>query len=187
MSQRRSLLIIVLVVAVGCASGGGSEPWAGRSGASDPVSLEQFDGALYVNTPSTGTIMAIELPGTPREIFPHVAKVYEELGIPVETIRAAEYVLGNNRFEVRQRIGELRLSQIVDCSSGITGAHSDSYNVTLTVMTRLRQVDDGVVAETLVQGIGRKLTSGSDPVQCRSRGSLEQAISEALQRSVVAL
>lgn len=179
-----ALVLGVLGVLAGCASNAVSERPATAVASHFAPPFEQQGNTYYLDLPPEAAVTAIRLAGTPERLFPHLAAVYEELGIPLATIQSQAYLLGNPRFRVRQRIGELRLSRIVDCGRSIIGASADTRPVTLSVLTQLKTAGaDSVAVETTLYGI-MQVSEGveSNPLNCSSRGGLEAEIVQKLSK-----
>jgi hypothetical protein len=177
--MRRPIFALCALLASGCASA-----WSG-----DPVQsareprAEQRGDSYYIDLPAEMRAVSFRIPGTPQRLFPLVAQVYQDLGIPLETIETAAYRLGNTRFRTRRQVGKLPMSTVVDCGGGISGARSDTYFVTLNVLTQLKAAGaDSVAVETTLHGMGQAADGTStNAVNCPSRGALERYIADQVK------
>jgi hypothetical protein len=175
-------LVLTLGVLAGCASGGAPERRASSTASPAAPPFSQQGNAYYIDLPPEPAVNSTRVAGTPERLFPRLAAVYEELGIPLATVQPRTYVLGNPQFRTRQRVGEMRMSSIVDCGKSIIGVSADTRPVTLSVHTQLKADGaDNVVVETTLYGTAQ-VSEGVDspPLNCSSRGALERHIAERL-------
>jgi hypothetical protein len=110
--------------------------------------------------------------------------VYEELGIPVSTSNPETMQVGNLGFEV-QRIGGSRMNKYLNCGTGRIGPMANAYQVTLTVLTKLVEVEGaGTEVLTLVKGNAVNRSTAGYPVSCRSRETLEEMITDRVAEAL---
>jgi len=89
------------------------------------------------------------LDATVDEAWHVLRSVYDELEIPLGGIDLQRMELGNARFKPR-RIGGTRLSQYLDCGRSVgVASYADSYEVTLSLITRILAGDDGRAVVTI--------------------------------------
>jgi hypothetical protein len=105
--------------------------------------------------------------------------VYEILRIPEAGADPEKKAFGNLEFRARRIEGE-RLSRYIDCGMGATAVpNADSYQVTMSVLTRLAPAEDGgTVVETTVDANGKPRNVSGNPVHCQSIGTLETRVAE---------
>jgi hypothetical protein len=188
MSPRPFPLVLTLGVLSGCASGAAPERRASATASPTAPPFSQQGNAYYIDLPPEPAVSSTRVAGTPERLFPLLGAVYEELGIPVATVQPRTYLLGNPQFRARQRVGEIRMSSIVDCGKSIVGVSEDTRPVTLSVHTQLKAAGrDSVVVETTLFGTAQ-VSEGVDstPLNCSSRGGLEQHIAKRLGAGGVA-
>jgi hypothetical protein len=165
----------------GCASGQ-TQTDASQKGL-QPRRIAERGDSFQVDLPPEGGVHATQIRGTPQEIFPHLILVYEELGIPVETIESAAYLLGNAAFRARRQIAQIPMGRIVDCGFSVTGARANTDMITFDLKTQIRATGpNNVVVETIFTAIARS-TGGSSgaPMNCTSQGALERRIASGVQ------
>lgn len=182
MTARPIPLALMLGVLAGCASGAAPERRASATASPTAPPFTLQGNAYYIDLPPEPSVSSVRVAGTPERLFPLLAAVYEELGIPVATVQPRSYLLGNPQFRARQRVGGMRMSSIVDCGKSIVGVSADTRPVTLSVHTQLKAAGaDSVVVETTLYGTAQ-VSEGVDtnPLNCSSRGGLEQHIAERL-------
>lgn len=107
--------------------------------------------------------------------------VYQALGVEgAGVVNANERVFGRQALRIYRRLGEARLSTIVDCGGTYAG-DADTYDVRLTVMTSLAPAPGGgTVVRSWVEATGRQQASSSTFARCSSKGTLEREISRRL-------
>lgn len=118
------------------------------------------------------------LAAAPAAVWPALVSVYQEMGIPVTTVDGSSYVIGGGDQRVR-RIGGKRVQDYLSCVDSY--GSSSSYDIYLTIMTRLAPGANGsTIARTQVVATGKPLTR-SARVPCATTGSLEVAIAEGVR------
>jgi hypothetical protein len=155
-----------------------------RDGSLVPRRIVADGSGVLIDLPAEVSVNTTELPGTPQRIFPLVAAAYDELGIPIETLQTASFMLGNTSFRARRSIGGIDMTRIVDCGSTNTGQRAASNTITFNIITQVRAVDPSKVAiETSLTAIARSIDgASSNPVNCSTLGALEQRITAEVQR-----
>ncbi|HEX8696031.1 MAG TPA: hypothetical protein VF746_26685 [Longimicrobium sp.] len=86
---------------------------------------------------------------------------------------------GRQNLRLYRRLGERRLSHLVNCGSTLAG-DADSYEVTMSVLTMVTPAGAGSVVRSWVQASGRPQGMSSTPVNCVSTGRLEREIAQLL-------
>lgn len=165
-----------LVSAIACASGSGGEMDDIVTTAIGPYQIRATSEAIA----SSDSVYA-----TVGEAWGVLPEVYEVLGIPDVVIDVRNKRLGNAEFQPR-RIGGSRLSRFLDCGSSIgVPAYADSYDVTMSLITRVTEGGDGVaVVQTQIHAVAKSRDVRGDPILCSSRGTLENRIVEMVVEMV---
>lgn len=110
--------------------------------------------------------------------------VYQELGIPVVTSNPSTNEVGNPGFEVA-RVGGSRMNKYLDCGTSRTGPMANAYQVTLSVMTKLSELEGGQTElSSVVDGTAVNRTTAGYPVPCSSREELEELIVEKVAEAL---
>jgi hypothetical protein len=133
----------------------------------------------------------VSSPGGTREsrIFAPIEKVwaalpaaYQSLGVPLTTSDVTTHVAGNIGLNVRRRLGSTPLVRYIDCGNSQMGPSADTYDVRLTVTTRL-QADSvaGTKLSTLVEAVGRPVAFSGEYSRCSSLGVLEARLTDAVK------
>ncbi|HEU4565914.1 MAG TPA: hypothetical protein VFS05_14740 [Gemmatimonadaceae bacterium] len=172
----RAVAVCLLPLAAACASGT-------SAGAGTPsTTYVQGDGrAMAITTtrnapaPVEGTVLA-----PIDKVWSVLPPVLEEMGIAVTTIVSAEYRAGNDHVVARRRLGKESLGRLFDCGSSLGQPNAETYEITMSVMTKLEDRDGNTGVLTTVDATARPVNFTNEPIACRSLGVLEKRISAAL-------
>jgi hypothetical protein len=115
-----------------------------------------------------------------------VKKVYGDLEIPVTIENPASHQIGNASFVKSRQMGGQRMTEFVNCGSGITGPNAATYRITMSLMTDVNaNGSGGTKLQTTFISKGQDVTGGSsDMIPCGSTGRLELTL---IQRVKAAL
>jgi hypothetical protein len=106
--------------------------------------------------------------------------VYEEMGVPVETIDIESNVVGNIEFDVRRRLAGEPMSRLLDCGAGAFSAPlADRYLIRMSLTTGVSESENetSIITTRLAASASNPAVSGG-PVNCSTTGRLEQAIAD---------
>ena len=139
-------------------------------------------GVLLHNEPGFGSRL---VPASIDSVWSALPRVFEILDIPDVQEDLAQRAFGNSGYRARRIEGD-RLSKYIDCGTGATAVpNADQYEVTLSVITRLSQTDDGTLATTTVHASARPRAETRNPVPCQSKGVLEERLAELIMYVIV--
>lgn len=176
----RALLVVCATLVAGC------QPKAEPAVAPQPSQTIAIPGTNG-GTPMTMTISRTTSPavrvvaGSADAVWRALPTVYSVLSIPIEERNVAARTLGNPALKLRRRLGDVPLSRYLDCGSAQGGPSADTYDVLLSVETRVQAVGaDSAMVTTVVDGRGRPVAFSADYVNCGSRGALEKRFFEVL-------
>lgn len=176
----RRVLSLSAILLSGCASTQGSSP---------PPMPDQT-----VRIPSSGggtaTTLAIAQSTSPsvklvrasaERIWSVLPAVYDSLGIPVTDRDPAARTIGNSSFKVRRKLGAVPLSRYLDCGSTQGAPSADSYEILLSVNTRVNSGSpESTTISITVDAMGRPVFLSAEYVHCGSKGGLEQRFFDIL-------
>ena len=151
----------------------------GRAGAL----LGRSDSLMVVVGPRIGTVRG-DLPVALERAWAELPSAYAAVDLAVDVVDSAARVMGDT-MTVRGKVGEIQVSQLLECTGLPAGVDADSVNIALFVTSRLEagpSTDVTAVMNT-VQAIARP--PGVAPVACRSRAVIERRLFEALRSRVV--
>jgi len=119
----------------------------------------------------------IEMPA--NAAYRRVHAAFDVMGIAPTVFSERDLIVGRQNLVLRRRLGETRLSALLNCGSGITGNNADSYEITMTVFTQLSAAGDDLSRiATRVDASARPMGTSNTPVACTSTGRLEREIAE---------
>lgn len=178
----RRLAVVSAVLLSACASSQGSSTPA-------PPPIEQ---SVHVATATgaTGSTMAMTRADDPSlrtyaaptaRIWDALPAVYEALGLPVTDRNVQARSLGTTSFKVRRRLGDAPLSRYLDCGDTQGAPSANSYEVVLTVATRLLPgASDSTAVSTTVNAMARPVFVSGEYVNCGSTRALEKRFFDLL-------
>jgi hypothetical protein len=110
--------------------------------------------------------------------------VYGILDIPIERFNAESNEIGHSSLKLFRKLGQTQLTKLIDCGNTQIGPNAESYEVLLTVITKLTKtkMDTNVTTvSTIVSGRARPVQFNGGYVACKSKGQLEAKIAEVLK------
>jgi hypothetical protein len=110
--------------------------------------------------------------------------VYGLLDIPIEHFNAESNEIGHSSLKLFRKLGETQLTKLLDCGNTQIGPNADSYEVYLTVLTKLTKAKVDTTATTvatIVSGRAKPVQFNGGFVTCKSKGQLEARIAEVLK------
>jgi hypothetical protein len=108
-----------------------------------------------------------------------MASVYDSLKVPITTIDPKTHTLGNGDLQVRRRLGTTAAHEYLNCGNTQGAQNSDSYEIRMTVMSKLVATPaGGTEITTTVQAMGRPIATSGEYLRCSSTGSLEIRLGE---------
>ena len=122
----------------------------------------------------------------PDSVFAALKAAYADLGIEVKYSNPGTGEIGNLEFVRMHRLAGDRITDFVNCGSGITGPAADNYRITMLLVSTVKAEGTGSRVETRFQARGVDSTQGvSAPAsQCQSLGTLEQKLHNALKEKL---
>lgn len=118
------------------------------------------------------------VPVSADSVWTVLPAVFEALEIPVTHRVPARKEMGNRGY-VAHRVEGKRMNAYVDCGSNLSGQLANLYEITLSVMVRLTDTDDGgATVATTLDAYGEPRTTSGNQVHCQSRETLERRIGD---------
>jgi hypothetical protein len=116
-----------------------------------------------------------------------MAAVYDSVGLTIDPnlmdFKARQIASGS--MKIRRHLGEAALSKYLDCGGTQIGASADSYEIMLSVTTRLVPLPAGATGvSTVVEAAGKPLNFPQAYTPCLSTGRLERFIGEVARIKV---
>lgn len=114
------------------------------------------------------------------DVWKVLSDVFEQLEIPVTRSDPRVPEIGNLGYPAR-RIEGKRMGTYIDCGTNLGGQLANSYEITLSVMTRLTDGPTGTtVVTTIVDANGVPRATSGNQVHCQSREVLERRVAEII-------
>lgn len=118
----------------------------------------------------------------PDSVWRLLPLVYARLGMEGRVLDSASRVYGVQNATVEKRLGESRISELIDCGATPLGAPAaESNRLVLSVTTRIPRGSAGTEVRTLVAATTAPSGPGGTPVRCVSTGRLEQRLADLLR------
>jgi hypothetical protein len=172
------------LAATACASRQMQVSSVGDSGGNMVAELNTANGRFNFRRSTEGAAQVDTIAEPAEKLWPFLEQVYDSLSIPVHVRNGEARVLGSVDFAATRRLGDHRLSLLLDCGSTITGSMADQGELTMTVATQIRPADVAAKESeviTLVNGTARQHGLSSSQTDCVSTGRLEDMIVTRLQ------
>lgn len=177
--------LLALLLAA-CASGGSPDTVSRTAGPAPPL---DYGPALDYGAPSFRLLEPEEIDvrrdtliGDAADLYRHLLAAYEELGIPLTTVNVDALLAGVVGERVGNRLAGGRLSRFLDCGRTNTGRIADQYQVYVTAVTQLMDLEDGSVGVySHVRGTAVQGGYVGSEIRCVSTGRLEREIAAAIQ------
>lgn len=134
-----------------------------------------------VSVDSLATAVTIAAPR--GVIFHALSQVLTELKVPVDTRDSTGGIIGVMSVPRMRTFGTGRISQFLNCGSGITGLNADNWRVYVTALVFVEAADATTTTMRLAVIGGAQDVAGSstEPVACGSTGVFESLVVERVK------
>lgn len=180
----RAVLLLALPLLAACASGG-SGPTIGESHEQTRLDVPG-SGVIDIRWDPEHSVTSDPIPASADKVFSILPEIYGELGIDPGTVDQKQRVFGNRVVKIRRELGRVRLSRYIDCGSQAGIPTSETYNITLSILTQVVP-DQGNVSTIRTQVEGSAYPEGvsGHTVRCETTGQLERRIAKmAMDRAI---
>ena len=152
--------------------------------------IRRFNGMIVGNVPDSPTLLAGPRVGTVRGFLPAslerawaaMPAAFAASGLTINATDSSAHAVGDSVI-ARGTIGQLPVSELVDCGTAPAGLNADSVTVALFVTSRLVPNEPSTTTVTNTVQASARPPEGA-PIACRSRGVLERRLFEALLNQV---
>lgn len=118
---------------------------------------------------------------SPDAIWSLLPAVYADVGLPAPALDEASLTVAVQNHAIMRRVGDDRMSQLIDCGRGMSGDHADSHRIRLSVRTWVTGAAPATDVHTRVEATATSVEGRAGTITCTTRGRLEQNIAEALR------
>jgi len=176
----RHLLSVVALACVAAACSTASSSTRTSSSAPQPNNVNY--GTIAIQSGVTLDTKSTIVEGSIPQTWIALALAYQDIGIPLAAHDSTQYYLGNPGLRVRRQLGNVRLSRYLNCGNNGFGLPlADSYDVLLSVVSRVGTRAGSTVVETQVMADANQPGVSAPPVKCSSAGVLEETIANAVK------
>jgi hypothetical protein len=138
------------------------------------VSIDGMAGSLRISAVTDASSLVLN--ASADNAYRVLPLVYDSLSIPKTWLDPKTFLISSQGFKIRTRLGKTSLSRFIDCGSTQIGANADSYDVYMTVTSKLAGSGETSTLSTTVEAAARPLSFNQDYTRCSSRGELERRI-----------
>ena len=172
----RALVVLSLTMLAGCASASGGS-------ASPDTETMRVTGAgnLHMAAIDQTTDARISFPI--GKVWHALPAAFDKLAIPITQADDATHTIANSGLKLRRVLGDAPLSRYIDCGTTQIGENADSYEVFLTITTKLdEEPSSGLsIMRTTFEALARPIAFSREYSRCSSKGVLEKKLVEAVQ------
>jgi len=170
----RAVVVALIVVTAGCASAG---PGAQGSYQQDHVTVDAPGGRFDLLLTREHYLSSDTLTIAPSRAWPALVQTYASFGVPIQGADAARHVIATQYVHAHATFAGERMSRWLECGSTMTGDIASAYEITLRFGTMLDTSMAGrSIVRTALTATAIAPGSGTTPVECNTRGSLEKRI-----------
>lgn len=129
--------------------------------------------------PIEDVVIDVSLDAPSGKAFTAIAGAFDDLKIPVDTRDSVAGLIGSMRILPSGSLGGLRLSRILDCGQGPTGApNAESYRLTVVLLVLLDPIDASHTKVRIGLVASGQEPGGSNRIQCGSSGRMEEVLQQ---------
>src|SRR5690348_13092451 len=113
----------------------------------------------------------------PAQAWRGLVQTYAGFGAPLQGADGQRYMIATESFHAHATFAGERMNRWFDCGQSITGDIATSYEITLRLGTLIDTSSTGrSIIRSAIDATAIAPGSGTTPVECSSRGTLEKRI-----------
>ena len=172
----RSFVVLSLAFLAGCASS------QGGSAAPDTETM-RVSGAGNLRMAAIDQTTDVKISFPVGKVWHALPAAFEQLGIPITQADDATHTIANGGLKLRRQLGSTSLSRYIDCGSTQIGENADSYDVYLTITSRVDEepTSGTSILRTTFEAMARPIAFSRDYARCSSKGELEKRLVESVK------
>lgn len=172
-----AILAAGALLAAGCSTTG-SAPADVRP----PQVVRTGEGSAMVTVEPKIASMATTVAAPPERVWAALSPAYGDLGISVTESDENARTLGNGRFNVMRRLGQVQLSRLLECGNSASGNIADTYRVRMAVRSVVMPEGSGSRIVTSVEASARTAEGTSNQtVACVANDQIAQMIAQRVR------
>jgi hypothetical protein len=157
-------------------------------GSSDPGTLiaPPVGGGRYAITNSY-TPIGVAVSISPDSAYEVIKRVYTMLEIPVSQSSLKDHSVGNDRIEVRRKLGGLNMQDILDCGEKLDTPNAENWDIQMSLFSSaVVNKDGGSTVLTQIQAMGHDPSQGNTRWNfCSTTSALEEKIGSMIKAAIV--
>lgn len=170
---RASLLVFAEVLVAGCASTNSVNTGYQQQHMIVDAPGGRFD--LLLTRDRDLSADTLVLP--PARVWRGLVQTYAGFGAPLQGADGQHYMIATESFHAHATFAGERMNRWFDCGQSITGDIATSYEITLRLGTLIDTSSTGrSIIRSALDATAIAPGSGTTPVECSSRGTLEKRI-----------
>ncbi|HEX6133785.1 MAG TPA: hypothetical protein VFZ24_07475 [Longimicrobiales bacterium] len=111
-------------------------------------------------------------------------EVYTDLGLPAPAADPSIWTVAVQDHVTMRRVGDQRMSRLLDCGNDITGPLADRNRIRLNVRTWLEEAGESTLVRSRLEATSTSVEGRAGTTTCVSRGVLEARITQALRARI---
>ncbi|HLV26481.1 MAG TPA: hypothetical protein VKZ41_09215 [Gemmatimonadales bacterium] len=182
MKNSIAVSLVVLLSAMGISACGGSRSVRDTETRAPTIITDADGNTEQIETTRSLTTHTVVLEMPMETAYRRLLAAYDVLGIEANAMSERERFVGARNLRLRRRLGNRRLSTLLNCGAGMTGPNADQYEITLSIISELRPA--GTAATQLTSRIdatARPMGVSGNTVYCSTTGRLETEIAETVE------
>ncbi|HET9982251.1 MAG TPA: hypothetical protein VFQ38_01635 [Longimicrobiales bacterium] len=173
--MRIAALSLLLIPIGACAS---TSSAALHTPASQPAQVTSTGTTTEIRLAADNTPESTVVDAPLDETWKAALATFQALGFKVDQLDPNQHTVGTHAHRVRRTLNGVRLSQIFDCGTDLTGVIADNQQIRMDVEIGVAAAAlNASTVSTRVHGIAYAVEGTStDPMRCGSKGYLERRI-----------
>lgn len=127
--------------------------------------------------------ISTEISAAPDTVFKALLAVYGDLNVATPDVSSAQRAVGNQRLQIRRRLGGVPLQTYLDCGGNPGQPNAETFDIVMTLMSLVTPGRaGGSTVTTSVQAVGSDPTHGAgNQLRCSSTSELEGRIAKMVR------
>ena len=173
----RTIAAALAVAVAGCASSPGTVPNTTRD-----VGFGSSASATWFEFVPDQAVRTDTLQIYPAQAWAVVARAYADVGLPPGTAQEGMRTYGVPRMTLRRELSGTPLARFVSCGATMGIPNANTYDVTLSVISRLTGFDQNkTIVQTQIRAFARPTGVSANPITCSTTMELERRIANLIE------